>query len=132
MNTEKLLQELHFKAMRSSGPGGQHVNKTASKIEVSLHIPNSEALSEQEKERLTKRLGNRISSEGVLALQCSESRSQHRNRTIAIDRLLELLKENLKVRKPRKKSKPSRAAVEKRLKAKRIQALKKQNRKPLL
>lgn len=130
MNIEVLLTELNFKAMRSSGPGGQHVNKTASKIEVSFNIEESKALSDDEKKLLLERLNPRISSEGVLSLQCSESRSQHRNKTIVVDRLIELLQQNLKVSKPRKKTKPSKSSVEKRLKAKRLLAYKKLHRKP--
>ncbi|MCB0465639.1 MAG: aminoacyl-tRNA hydrolase, partial [Aequorivita sp.] len=62
MNTEKLISELSFKAIRSSGPGGQHVNKTASKVEVSFNLETSEALSETEKERLRNKLSSKISS----------------------------------------------------------------------
>lgn len=130
MNIDQLLKELTFKSMRSSGPGGQHVNKTSSKVEVSIDIPASLALTDSEKALLEKRLGNRISSEGILSLQSSESRSQHRNKTLVIDKLISLLKENLIIRKKRKKTRPSRAVIEKRLKAKKHQALKKENRKP--
>lgn len=130
MNIDQLLKELTFKTMRSSGPGGQHVNKTSSKVEVSLNIPASFALSESEKTLLEKRLENRLSSDGILAVQSSESRSQHRNKTLAIDKLISVLKENLIVQKKRKKSKPSRTVIEKRLKAKKHQALKKEHRKP--
>lgn len=130
MKEEIIIKELHFKAVRSSGAGGQHVNKTSSKVEVSFAVFSSEGLSETEKERLKARIPNRISSEGILTLQCSESRSQHRNKAIGIQRMLELLKQNLKVAKKRKKSKPSRSAIEKRIKAKKNTALKKANRKP--
>lgn len=130
MNIEILLTELSFKAMRSSGPGGQHVNKTASKVEVTFHIENSQALSAEEKELLQKKLQSRIASDGTISVQSSDSRSQHRNKAIAIDRLIELLQRNLKVSKPRKKTRPSKASMEKRLKSKRQQALKKMNRKP--
>jgi len=130
MHTETLIKELSFKAVRSSGPGGQHVNKTATKVEVSFLITTSEALSEVEKERLLAKLATRISSEGTITLQCGETRSQSRNKAIVIERLLALLKENLKVSKPRKKTKPSKSAIERRLKAKKTQALKKSTRKP--
>lgn len=130
MDTEVLFSELKFKAVRSSGPGGQHVNKTATKVEVSLSINDSLAFSENEKETLFKKLKSKISSEGILQLSCGETRSQHRNKTIVIDRLLTVLKENLKKPKKRKKTKPSKKAIEKRLTSKRNQALKKSNRKP--
>ncbi|MBW2937025.1 aminoacyl-tRNA hydrolase [Aureisphaera sp. CAU 1614] len=130
MNTEQILSELTFKAVRSSGPGGQHVNKTASKVEVSFSLPTSEGLTETEKELLQKRLASKLTYEGIILLQCDETRSQHRNKKLVIDRLLELLQQNLKVNKVRKKSKPSKSAIEKRIKAKKEQALKKASRKP--
>ena len=130
MNIDVLLKELKFKALRSSGPGGQHVNKTSSKVEVNFNIEESEALTPEEKERLNLKLKNRISSEDILSLQCDESRSQHKNRAIAIERILHLLEENLKIPKQRKKTKPSKAAIERRLKLKKEQALKKKNRRP--
>lgn len=130
MNRELLIKELQFRAIRSSGPGGQHVNKTSSRVELSFHIANSEALTEAEKQRLAKRLASRISKEGNLVLQCSETRSQHRNKAIVIERLWALLKTHLRVSKPRKKTRPPKRVIEKRLKAKKNQALKKANRKP--
>lgn len=130
MKIDILLNELKFKAVRSSGPGGQHVNKTASKVEVSLHINDSIAFSKLEKELLLNKLKSKISSEGLLCLSCGETRSQHRNKAIVIDRLIELLKNNLKKTKPRKKTKPSKRAIEKRLSTKKNQALKKASRKP--
>ncbi|MBK5212622.1 MAG: aminoacyl-tRNA hydrolase [Flavobacteriaceae bacterium] len=130
MNTEILISELTFKAIRSSGPGGQHVNKTASKVEVSFNLEDSEAISETEKERLRAKLSTKISSEGIISLQCGETRSQHRNKAIVIERLVELLQKNLKVAKPRKKTKPLKGAIERRLKSKKEHALKKSNRKP--
>lgn len=130
MNTEILISELNFKAIRSSGPGGQHVNKTASKVEISFNLDASQALSETEKERLHLKLSSKISSEGLIMLQCGETRSQHRNKAIIIERLIELLQRNLKVAKPRKKTKPSKGAIERRLKSKKEHALKKADRKP--
>lgn len=130
MNIDTLLTELTFKALRSSGPGGQHVNKTASKVEVYYDLENSQALTESEKDRLRNRLTTKISSAGILSLQSGETRSQHRNKTIVIERLIELLQQNLKIAKPRKKTKPSKGSVERRLKSKKVNALKKSNRKP--
>src|SRR5690554_255643 len=130
MNAEILISELNFKALRSSGPGGQHVNKTASKVEASFHVDASQALSETEKERLRNKLSSKITSEGLIILQCSETRSQHKNKAIVIERMLALIQQGLKVSKPRKKTKPSKNAIERRLKSKKEQALKKSNRKP--
>lgn len=130
MDTEKILKELEFKAVRSSGAGGQHVNKTSSKIEAHFNLSLSEAFTEEQKLMLLEKLKSRLSSEGALVLQCGETRSQHRNKRIVIDRLIVLLTESLVVEKPRKATKPSRAAVRKRLKAKRDHSQKKANRKP--
>ena len=130
MRAEIILKELRFKAIRSSGPGGQHVNKTASKVELSFNVFTSEGLTENEKELLKTKLHKRITAEGLLIVQCGQSRSQHRNKTLVIERLLKLLQTNLKVAKKRKKTKPSRGAIEKRIKAKKNRAIKKANRKP--
>ncbi|MCH7785448.1 MAG: aminoacyl-tRNA hydrolase [Bacteroidetes bacterium] len=130
MDSEKILREITFKAVRSGGPGGQHVNKTASKVEVKFNIKDTQALSEKEKEKLFDKLSTRITSEGILKLSCSETRSQHRNKAIVIDRLFDLIKIKLKNTKLRKKTKPSKNAIEKRLISKKNQALKKVNRRP--
>ncbi len=130
MNTSVILSELDYKAVKSSGPGGQHVNKTASKVEVYFAIVTSQGLSEGEKSLLLQRLASRLTSENKLVLQCSDTRSQHRNKTLVTKRLLQLLEENKKPKKKRKKTKPSRSAIEKRLREKKGKALKKSNRKP--
>ncbi|MEM7085396.1 MAG: alternative ribosome rescue aminoacyl-tRNA hydrolase ArfB [Bacteroidota bacterium] len=130
MLTEIILKELQFKAVRSSGPGGQHVNKTASKVEVYFNISASEGLTTAEKKLLQTRLATRLTSEGILCIQNSESRSQHRNKKMGIERLISLLEKNLKVNAPRRKTKPSKGAIEKRIQAKKKTALKKANRKP--
>jgi len=130
MRTEIILKELRFKAVRSSGAGGQHVNKTSSKVEVYFNIDASEGLTSSEKILLKTKLAARLTSEGGLILQNSESRSQHRNKKMGIERMMTLLQKNLKVDKPRRKTKPSKGAIEKRIKAKKKTALKKTNRKP--
>lgn len=127
---EALIKELQFKAVRSSGPGGQHVNKTSSAVQVSLDISASEILSDSQKARISTKLKNRISTEGILTLSCSESRSQHRNKAIGVERLLNLIEKALRVSKPRKKTRPSRSSIEKRIKSKKNNAMKKANRKP--
>lgn len=130
MDVDQILKEISFKVMRSGGPGGQHVNKTSSKVEISFNVMNSSALTDSEKELLQNRLGNRLSADGTVSFQSSDSRSQHRNKALAIDKLIQFLEEHLKVKKARKKTKPSRSAMERRLKAKCIQSWKKENRKP--
>jgi len=130
MDSENLIKEFIFKAVRSSGPGGQHVNKTSSKVEVSFHIKSSNVFLEDEKELLHKKLSSKISSEGFLKISCSDTRSQHQNKILVIERLLALLNKNLKKEKPRKKTKPSKSSIEKRLHKKKKHATKKATRKP--
>ena len=118
MNKDKIIQELQFKAIRSGGAGGQHVNKVSSKVALTFDLNNSEALSEEEKERIALKLSNRLTKENLLLLQSDESRSQHKNKEIVIDRFLNILENALKVPKKRKKTKPSKSAVESRVKSK--------------
>lgn len=130
---ETLQQEINFKAVKSSGPGGQHVNKTASKVVASLDIPNSRAFNEEEKSLLLNKLSSRLSKEGILNLESSSSRSQHKNKDIVIDRMLDLIRGALKKSKPRKKTKPSKASKLKRLREKKMRSEKKdQRQKPNL
>ena len=128
MDKQQLFSELQFKAVRSSGAGGQHVNKVSSKIELALDVFNSQALSDIEKERIYLRLGTRLTKENILLLQCDESRSQHKNKELVKERLMALLEKAIAVPKKRRKTKPSRLAIEKRLKSKLKKAQKKANR----
>lgn len=133
MDEEKIISELRFKAVKSSGPGGQHVNKTASRVELYFEIAASQGLTEEEKTRVFKKLENRINSSGELLLSSEATRSQHKNKEDVINRFLEMLKASLKKPKTRKSTKPGKAAREKRLKEKKILADKKAGRKnPLL
>lgn len=125
MNTELMIKELKFKAVRSGGAGGQHVNKVSSKIELTFDLGNSESLTEEEKALLIQKLKNKLTKENVLLLQCDESRSQHKNKEIAIDRFLNIISAGLKVEKPRKATKPSKSSIAKRLEKKKKQAFKK-------
>jgi ribosome-associated protein len=77
MNTKLIIKELKFKAVRSSGAGGQHVNKVSSKIELTFDLQNSESFTEDEKELLIQKLKNKLTKDNILLLQCDESRSQH-------------------------------------------------------
>ncbi len=128
MNKEEILQELQFKAIRSSGAGGQHVNKVSSKVELTFDLENSKGLTSEEKERLGKKMGNRLSKENILILYSDESRSQHKNKELVIKKLLGMLEQALVVRRTRIKTKPSKSAIEKRLQSKKKAALKKANR----
>jgi len=118
LDKEKIIQELQFKAIRSGGAGGQHVNKVSSKVVLSFDVDSSEALTEQEKKRICLKLENRLTSDYFLLLQSDESRSQHKNKELVTERLLMLLENALKVSKKRIKTKPSGSAIEKRLKSK--------------
>jgi len=129
LQKEIILKELKFKAIRSSGAGGQHVNKVSSKVELSFSILDSEALSDKEKERLLLKLANRLTKENILILQCDEARSQHKNKDLVVKRFLDMLKKALHIPKKRKPTKPSKSSVEKRLKSKKVTSSIKANRK---
>lgn len=128
MNQDQLLTELQYKAIRSSGPGGQHANKVSSKMELTFDLNTSKGLTEREKKRIQLKLKSKLTNDGLLILQCDESRSQHKNKELVVKRFLKLLEKALIVPKPRKKSKPTRSSIEKRLKGKKIASLKKENR----
>ncbi len=125
MNKELIIKELKFKAVRSSGAGGQHVNKVSSKIELTFDIQNSESFIKEEKELLIQKLENKLTKNNILLLQCDESRSQHKNKEIVIGRFLKLIANGLKVQKQRKATKPSKSSIYKRLEKKKKQAFKK-------
>lgn len=129
MNKELLLNELIFKASRSSGAGGQHVNKTNTRIELFWSLDNSLSFSEEEKIRLREKLQNRLTKEQVLILSSGQSRSQLKNKEHVIKRFFELLETALIRPKVRKKSKPSRASKLKRLQSKKQLSEKKANRR---
>lgn len=126
---EALLNEVNFKAIRSSGSGGQHVNKVSSKIELTLNLANSLLFSENQKNRLLKKLQNRLTKEGMLILQCDESRSQHKNKEIIIKRLFSVIDAALMVPKKRIPTKIPKSVIKKRLKSKRNLSEKKAHRK---
>jgi ribosome-associated protein len=130
MNAEQLISELTFKAVRSSGAGGQNVNKVASKVELYFDVPASLALNEDQKQIILQKLQNRLTKEGVLMLQCDESRSQHKNKSLVIDRFMALIETSLKLPKKRKPTKIPKSVIKKRLKSKRDVSNKKALRKP--
>jgi ribosome-associated protein len=121
--------ELEFRASRSGGPGGQHVNTSSTRIEVWWDIATSPALTDEQRARLLHRLATRLDGEGRLRIVASESRSQLRNRQAATDRLREIVAAALVVAKPRKRTRPSRAAKAARLEAKRRRAATKRERR---
>jgi ribosome-associated protein len=109
---------LTFAFSRSSGPGGQNVNKLNTRVSVSLDIDNCPVLSDAQKHQIRRKLRGRIDKQGKLQVVCQEYRSQHANRNAAVQRLTVLLAEALKPVNVRKKTKPSKGAVEKRLREK--------------
>ena len=123
-----LLLELTFKAIRSSGAGGQHVNKVSSKIELTFNIHESLVFDDEQKERLLKKLKTKFTNEGVLIIQCDQTRSQHKNKELVTKRFFELLETGLFVPKKRIPTKTPRSAVKKRLKTKQNISEKKANR----
>jgi len=129
LNVEKLIQELSFKAIRSSGSGGQHVNKVSSKVVLSFNVLESEVLSEEEKELLIKNLGTKLTKKHILIINCDESRSQHKNKELVTKRFVNLIQDGLFVPKKRKPTKISKAVIKKRLDNKQKQSEKKSNRK---
>lgn len=128
ISQEKLLKEITFKTSRSGGKGGQNVNKVSSKVELNLNIKKSVLFSEPQKQRLILKLVNRINAEGILQIITEEERSQHQNKQRSLKKLILLIKTALFQPKPRKASKPKKAAVEKRLKSKQLNSIKKINR----
>ncbi|RNI32685.1 aminoacyl-tRNA hydrolase [Rufibacter immobilis] len=124
-----LTPELTFQTSRSSGPGGQNVNKVASRVEVWFSIENSALLTQEQKDLLLEKLASRLNKEGYLHLASQEDRSQLANKELVVQKLYEVLEQALHRPKPRKKTRPSKAAVQKRLQAKQKQGQKKANRR---
>jgi len=128
MNLNELIKELKFKTSRSSGAGGQHVNKVSSKVELIFDVENSQHLSAEEKQLVFAKLTNRIDNEKLLHLQCDETRSQLKNKELVIERFSKLLHKVFTPIKKRKPTKPNKASVKKRLDNKSKHADKKKTR----
>ncbi|MCK0179603.1 aminoacyl-tRNA hydrolase [Flavobacteriaceae bacterium S0862] len=129
MEKEQLISELSFKAVRSSGSGGQHVNKVATKVELYFDLENSQSFTEEEKTKLKKSLSKKLSKDSIVILQSSETRSQFKNKQLVITKFLDLIEEGLKEQKKRIPTKTPKAAKRKRLKAKKQKAEIKATRK---
>lgn len=133
MESEKIISELNFKAVRSSGSGGQNVNKVSSKVVLSFDLNASQALSEDEKLLLQQNIAARLTSENILILNCDEDRSQLKNKEIVTKRFLEIIKKGLYVPKVRKSTKVPKTVIKKRIKDKKnVSDLKQSRRKPNL
>lgn len=128
MNKTQLHTELDFKAVRSSGAGGQNVNKVSTKVILNWNSLTSSGLSENETVRIQEKLANRINKEGILILECDETRSQLKNKELVTKRFFYLLENALLVAKKRIATKIPKSVIRKRLNDKKINSEKKQNR----
>lgn len=123
------LAELEFRASRAGGPGGQHVNTSSTRVEVVWDVARSPALTEAQRTRLLARLSTRLDRTGRLRLVAATTRSQWRNREEVVARLRDVVAAALAVPKPRKRTKPSRAAKAARLEDKRRRSVRKAERR---
>lgn len=129
MDKTILQSEFTFKAVRSSGAGGQNVNKVSSKVVLNFDLVNSNGLSEDEKVLLQTKIATKLTQDGILILTSEEDRSQLKNKEKVIKKCFKLLENALKVQKERKETKIPRAVKEKRLNSKKVMSVLKQNRK---
>lgn len=129
MDIQKIISEVNYKAVRSSGAGGQNVNKVSSKVVLTFDIEHSQGLKEEEKALLKVNLSSRLTRDSVLILNCDEDRSQLRNKEIVTKRFLEVIKKGLEVPKIRRATKIPKSAIRKRIKNKKSVSQIKQNRR---
>lgn len=125
---EILLSEVVFRFSRSQGPGGQNVNKVETKVELRFDIWKSSFLTIEQKDIISNKFSNKINSDGILVIYCDSSRSQSKNRETVSQKFLEIIENALKPAKKRKRTKPTKSSVEKRLTKKKIVSEKKKNR----
>jgi ribosome-associated protein len=123
--------EIQQEFMRASGPGGQHVNKTATAVQLRFDVRHSPSLPHDVRERLMRLAGNRLTDDGILIITARQFRSQERNRQEAIDRLVALIRAAARKPKPRRKTKPTPASKRRRLDAKRRRSSIKRLRRPV-
>ncbi|HWH33610.1 MAG TPA: alternative ribosome rescue aminoacyl-tRNA hydrolase ArfB [Egibacteraceae bacterium] len=122
-------EEIELSFARSGGPGGQHVNTSATKVELRFDVARSPSLSDEQRRLLLERLSSRLTNDGVLVLHAGGHRSQTRNREAAVERFAGLLREGLKKRRPRTPTRPSRASKQRRLDEKKQHGEKKRLRR---
>ena len=124
--------ELTFTASRSTGPGGQHVNKTSSRITLHWSLETSSAFSGYQKDRIRRKLRGRLTQDGILQIHVEDTRSQHRNKEVALERLKEMLVDALIIPKRRKPTRPTKASKKRRVDTKKARgSLKKLRKKPI-
>jgi ribosome-associated protein len=123
--------ELDMRVSRSSGAGGQHVNKTSSRVEIFWNVLGSRALTEEQRARLREKLASRLTTEGSIRVVASDMRSQSRNRDLAEERLADLVRRALLIPKKRRPTRPTRASKEARLEGKKRLSHKKRERRNL-
>ena len=128
MNKEIIKTEIQYKAVRSSGAGGQNVNKVATKVQIVFITNESNGLTEEEKATLNDKLANRLSKEGSIRVECDDTRSQLKNKELCVQRLFLLLENALKKDKKRIATKIPKSVIKKRLDDKKRNADKKENR----
>ena len=122
--------EIEYDFVRASGPGGQHVNRAATAVQLRFDVASSSSLPQDVRQRLVRLAGNQITAGGVLIIEASRFRSQHRNRKDAMDRLVELISRAARKPRVRRKTKATRAAKERRLRTKRRRSEIKRTRRP--
>ena len=133
MEKDKLITELQYKAVRSSGAGGQNVNKVSSKVVLSFDLKNSKVLSDEDKLLLELNLASRLTNDQILILNCDEDRSQLKNKEIVTKRFLSIIEQGLHVPKIRKATKIPKSVIRKRIKDKKnVSEIKKNRKRPNL
>lgn len=112
-------EEIEFSFIRSPGPGGQNVNKVSSAVQLRFNVHGTSSIPQEVKQRLFKLAGRKLTSEGVLIIEARQYRSQERNRQAAVERLVRLIQKACEAPKPRHKTRPTHAAIMRRLESKR-------------
>jgi ribosome-associated protein len=122
-------RELKFSFIKASGPGGQNVNKVATSVQLKFNVYKSENLPDEVKEKIIKNAGKKATTKGIIIIEAKRYRTQEKNKTDAIERLVKLISQSAKVAKKRKKTKPTKAADEKRIEVKKKKSTQKTLRK---